>query len=129
MKLLNKLSKTQIEEIEEVLLYAKLSGHPILTLDIMKIYQEVILKRMKLQVAFSHGTDMFCMTFNEEDDTVTMYYYPEDEPSLTVSTYGGITFSSSVMEVTILVADIEREDNLHSLVNQLNEYIKHGVIA
>lgn len=129
MKLLNKLSKTQIEEIEEVLLYAKLSGHPILTLDIMKIYQEVILKRMKLQVAFSHGTDMFCMTFNEEDDTVTMYYYPEDEPSLTVSTYGGITFSSSVMEVTILVADIEREDNLHSLVNQLNEYIKHGVIV
>lgn len=129
MKLLNKLSKRQIEDIESVLMYEKLAGHPILTLDIMKIYQEVILKHMNLQVAFSHGTDMFCMTFNEDDETVTMYYYPENEPSLTVSTYGGITFSSSVMDVTIFVSDLEREDNLQSLVNQLNEYIRHGVIA
>lgn len=129
MKLIRDLSESDREEIEEVLCYAKLASHPVLTFDIMKIYQDVILKQIDLQVTFKHETDMFCFSFNRDEDDVTIYYYPEDEVALTTSTYGGVTFSSSNIYKTLFILDADQEQNIESLVVQLNEYNRFGVLA
>lgn len=128
MKSITRIGEKALDAINEVLIYERLHGYPLISRDFIEVYQ----------LAYKLGNPII-LTFEFEDnsisfdlhkyDTPVLYYYPSHLGMLTCETYRGVSFDNTINDITIMVCSDECVEHINSFARQLEIYGQYGLLS
>ena len=128
MKSITRIGEQALDKINEVLLYEKLQGNPIITKDFIEVYQLAYKLGNPIILSFEYEDKLVSFDLHKYDTSV-LYYHPSRCSMLTCETYGGISFDNIIDDITIMISPDECIEHINSFARQLEAYGKYGLLA